>query len=197
MNKLISNFIFLLQKPKVTIITGEGRQCTKEAIFQVLNQHFKIGKDILVFETDLNDSEKFEFLAKISSLPVLVATQIGDALSDKIRKLAEILPTQGYLVFNFDDETTRGIKDGINAKTFSFGLQEKADFFASDIKINGSTNFKVNYHGNIVPIWLEGVCNREQIYSALAAIAVGTIFGLNLVEISQALKGLTPTPNQQ
>ncbi len=153
MNKLISNFIFLLQKPKVTIITGEGRQCTKEAIFQVLNQHFKIGKDILVFETDLNDSEKFEFLAKNSSLPVLVATQIGDALSDKIRKLAEILPTQGYLVFNFDDETTRGIKDGINAKTFSFGLQEKADFFASDIKINGSTNFKVNYHGNIVPIW--------------------------------------------
>ncbi len=176
----------------MTIVTGEGKQCAKEAISRVLNQHFKIGKDILLFETDLKDSEKFEFLAKNSSMPVLVATQIGDTLPDKVRKLAKILPAQGYLVFNFDDETTKGIRDEINAKTFSFGLQEKADFFASDIKINGSTNFKVNHHGNIVPIWLEGTCDKEQIYSALAAIAVGTIFGLNLVEISQALKNLTP-----
>ena len=55
---------------------------------------------------------------------------------------------------------------------------------------NGGTNFKINYQGKIVPFWLES-SSKEQIYSVLAAVAVGVVSGLNLVEISQSLKELT------
>jgi len=217
MLNLFSKLKFLLRKPKVIIITGSGRDCAAEAIFQVLNSHFKIGKEVLIFETELKDTEEFKFFAKHSSLPILVVTQIGDIPPDKnffagdrertfkIRELAKTLPIQGHLILNFDDETVREIKDETNLKELTFGLQDynspttssrsplgerapRADFWASDIKLNSGTNFKINYKGRVVPIWLEEVFGKEQIYSALAAVAVGTIFDLNLVEISQALQ---------
>jgi len=83
---LINKIKFLLKKPKVVIVTGEGRACAKEAIYQVLKQYFKIGSEILVFETNLTNSalaEKFKFLITKSSLPILVVTQVGDIPFDK------------------------------------------------------------------------------------------------------------------
>ncbi|GAI57101.1 unnamed protein product, partial [marine sediment metagenome] len=112
----------------------------------------------------------------------------------------------GFLILNFDDETAREIKTETIAHSLTFGFQEGADFQASDIKyqtsegseggkegkaifdLNTGVNFKINYKGNIVPVWLEKLFGKEQIYSALAAVGVGVIFDLNLVEISQALK---------
>ena len=73
-------------------------------------------------------------------------------------------------------------------KKYTFGFQEEADFRASDIKINGGLNFKINYKGNTVPVWLEVPFNKEHVYAALATAAAGEVLDLNLVEISEALK---------
>lgn len=217
-----SKLLFLWKRPKVVIVTGNGRACAKEAIFQVLKPYFEIGKNILLFEADLTNypaKEKFKFLIRNSSLPILVVTHIDDIPFDKnffagerkktleIRELAKNLPSQGYLVLNFDDETVREIKDYYSPSTFpkkensiahclTFGFQQRADFQATDIKLNTGTNFKINYRGNIVPVWLEKVFGKEQIYSALAAACLGTIFDLNLVEISQALKNYYSLPGK-
>ena len=53
---------------------------------------------------------------------------------------------------------------------------------------NSGLNFKLNFDGSAVPIWLHQVYGKLHIYSALAAAAVGLIFKLNLIEVSQALK---------
>jgi len=203
--------IFSWTKPKVIVVTGHGRQTAKEAIFQVLKQRFKIRKEVLLFETDLAEPgnlRKFKFLIKKSSLPVLVVTHLSDPSpernfwaserekAEKIRELARTLPVQGYLILNFDDETVREIKNETNLKEFTFGFQEEADFQATDIKLNTGVNLKVSYKGNIVPIWLEKLFGKEQIYAALSAISVGTIFDLNLVEISQALKNYQSLPGK-
>ena len=204
-------FKFLLKKPKVIIVTGEGRFCAKEAIQQVLKPHFSVGKEILVLESDLKntgDLKRYKFLINQSSLVVLVVTHAGDIpleqeffaaereKTKEILSLAKILPSSNYLVLNFDDETVREIGDLTNLKTLNFGFQERADLRASDIKINGGTNFKINYKGNIVPVWLERLFGKEQIYSALAGVALGIIFDLNLVEISQALKNYQSLPGR-
>lgn len=202
-----------LEKPKVVIVTGEGRECAKEAISQVLKQYFN-QKEVLIFENDLKNYSSGEFLIRHSSLPILVVTHLGDIppeidffagerkKADQIQKLAKILPPSSFLVLNFDDETVREIKDYDLSKEkpiahcLTFGFQEGADFRATDIHLNSGTNFKINYQGNIVPIWLEKLFGKEQIYSALAATAVGTIFDLNLVEISQALKNYRSLPGK-
>jgi len=191
---------FVLKKPKVIVVTGNGRACAKEAIFQVLSSHFRVGKEVLVFESGDKEVGKFEFFLKNSQKAVLVITHVGDIPHDKdffsgeeekvkeATHLAKTLPAQTNLILNFDDETVREINDITNLKTLTFGFSERADFKASDVKLNMGTNFKVNYKGNIVPVWLEKLFGKEQIYAGLSAAAVGTIFGLNLVEISQALK---------
>lgn len=199
----LSKLKFFWKKPKIIIITGKGRKTAKEAICQVLKQYFQIGKEILVFETDLGNStelKKFKFLLNNSPLAILVVTHIGDIPLDKefftgewektseIRKLAKIFPAQGHLILNFDDETVRKIKDETNLKELTFGFQSGADFRATDIRLNSGTNFKINYKGSIVPIWLEKSFNKERIYTALSAAVVGVILDLNLIEISQALK---------
>ena len=194
---------FILKRPKVVIVTGEGRACAAEAIRKVLRQN---KNKILIIEAEPQKVDDLEFLVKKSSLPILVVTHIGDIPVDKdffagprektkeIIKLAKILPTQGFLILNFDDETVREIKDTNPSTTpshiLTFGFQEGADFLASDIILNTGTNFKINYKGNIVPVWLEKLFGKEQIYSALAAAGVGVIFDLNLVEISQSFQSL-------
>ncbi|MBL7150078.1 MAG: hypothetical protein ISS84_00380 [Candidatus Pacebacteria bacterium] len=227
----LSKLIFYFKKPQIIIVAGRGRSCAAEAIFQVLRPHFKVGrltnspcsvssgqilgKEILIFESKIEKAENFNFLIKKSSLPILVVTYIGDIPPDKdfftgerektteIRKLARILPSQGYLILNFDDETVREIgdelrlssrfanarvKDETNLQELTFGFQEGADFRATDINLNSGTNFKINHKGNIVPIWLEKLFGKEQIYASLSAVSIGVIFDLNLVEISQLLK---------
>ena len=93
------------------------------------------------------------------------------------------------LIYNFDKEGLRKIREKApETKLLTFGFQEGADFQASDLRQDGGTNFKINYQGKIVPVWLEGSPTREEIYSVLAASAIGVLLGLNLVEISQALK---------
>ena len=69
----------------------------------------------------------------------------------------------------------------------TFGFKEGADFWATDLKQNGGTNFKVNYRGNIVPVWLKKRLEQKEIYPVLTAVAVGAAMNLNLVEISQSL----------
>lgn len=210
MFNFIQKFIFFWKKPKIIIVAGKGRILAIEAIFQVLKPHFKIGKEILIFQTEPDGTgvAKFKYLLKHSSLPILVVTHLADIPFNKdffagekeeikeIRELAKMMPTRGFLVLNFDDETVREIKDETNLQELTFGFQERADFQATDIKLNSGTNFKINYQGNIVPIWLDKLFGKEQIYSALVAAAVGTIFDLNLVEISQALKNYRSLPGR-
>ena len=64
---------------------------------------------------------------------------------------------------------------------------------ASDVKINGSINFKVSYLGSVVPFWIDGQAGittelaQIAIQKSLETIAAKLAAGQNLVEISQAL----------
>ena len=197
---LINKIKFFLSRPKVIVVSGRGRGTAREAIYHVLKGHFKIGKEILLSV----DTEDSIFHLKNSQLPILAVTHVGDYHPDKeffdgdvrdIHKAAElagVLPAHGRLILNFDDETVREIKDESIAHPLTFGFGARADIRASDVvltKISSpGTNFKINYDGNIVPVWLEMLFGKENIYAALTAAAVGEALGLNLVEISEGLK---------
>ncbi len=190
------------------MVTGQGRKTAVEAVFDVLKQYFKVGEDILIFESTDEEIKRFEFFLRKSPKASVIVTNVGDIPFDrdyfggekeKIKntlKLVETLPAQTNLILNFDDETVREIDDLTNLNTLTFGFQLGADFKASDVKFNGGTNFKVNYKGNVVPVWLEKIFGKEQIYSALCATAVATVLGLNLVETSQSLKNYHSLPGK-
>ncbi len=199
---IFKKLIFLIKRPCVILVAGKGRSCAKQAILQVLKSYPE-KRRVLIFESVLSDPkevEKFNFLLRKSRLPILVATHIGEILPDKdffagdrkealqIRKLAKVLPKQGFLILNFDDETVREIQNETVAQSLTYGFQKRADFRVRDVNLNLSgTNFKMDYQENIVPFWLKNLFGKEQIYSALTAICLGVVKNINLVEISQAL----------
>ncbi|MBI2625005.1 MAG: hypothetical protein HYW70_01580 [Candidatus Nealsonbacteria bacterium] len=202
MNK-ISNLFLLLKKPKLIIVVGRGRETAAEAIFQVLKKYFNVAKiqnrepgireilnnEILISEKIFSWSHPF----------VLVATHVGEYHPEKeffageeeevkeTKELLKNLRPNSFLVVNYDDETVRELEDLINVSSLNFGLGARAKVGASDITIAKNLNFKINYEGKIVPVWLSNTFGREQIYASLAAASLGIIFGINLVEVSEAL----------
>ena len=175
------------EKPVIIIITGRGGRLANQFISRVLKNNFKIGRDVLIFERKEGEIKKIGFPPGKQPKTILVVTGLSNI---SYRALLGKMPSGAYLVLNFDDEESRETKIDRreDIKTITFGFREGADFRAVEINQNGGTNFKINYQGSVVPFWLEKTIDREQIYAALAAVSVGTILGLNLVQMSEFLK---------
>lgn len=212
MINIFSKIKYFLTKPKVIVVTGTAQKSAAQAIIQVLQRSFRLGKEIMVFEFGSEKIKDLTFLLKNSALPIVVATHAGEYYPEKeffaaaesqvsdTAELAKILPTRAHLLLNFDDETVRAIKDKARANVLTFGFGARAGIQASDVVLTQlpalGTNFKINYQGNIVPVWLPNLFGKEYIYAALAAVAVGEVLDLNLVEISASLKSYQGLPGK-
>jgi UDP-N-acetylmuramyl pentapeptide synthase len=203
MPSLFEKIRFVVKKPRVIVIAGEGRKTALEAVYAVLGGHFKMGKEVLIYNIDSRELKDIRFFLLKSKFSVLLVSHIGEyhpekeffsgeiAKTKKIIDLVKILPLKSRLILNYDDETSRNIENQSRVRTLTFGLGFNANLRASDIMLTQSPNiginFKINFQGKTVPVWLERILGKENIYAALAAASVGEIFGLNLVEISSAL----------
>lgn len=102
------------------------------------------------------------------------------------------LEATDYLVYNTDDLVLHKMIKDIECKKIDFGFGNYANFKASDVNVNDENiTFKLSHNGNLVPIWFKDnfeTSIENKIYSVLPAICVGTILGLNIVEISENLK---------
>ncbi|MBI5420815.1 MAG: UDP-N-acetylmuramoyl-tripeptide--D-alanyl-D-alanine ligase [Parcubacteria group bacterium] len=119
-----------------------------------------------------------------------------DELYREKEKLVRALPVEGFAILNHDDETVREMREVTRAHTMSYGFGEDAqvgvigyEYLYTNYVPRGMA-FKINYDGKVVPFTLN-VFGKPQVYSVSAAIAVGLIFGMNLVKIAQALESYT------
>jgi len=139
----------------------------------------------------------------IGEIPVHVeffqsVSQVAREKSNLVRSLDK----DGWAVLNFDDERVRIMANQTRARIFSYGFSENVDLRASNFEQYTEDpnevvmSFKVDYGGNTVPIRLRNILGRQQVYAVLAAVAVGLISKINLVEITQALKDYQPLPGR-
>lgn len=167
----------------------------------------------LVLEMGADRPGDIKYLTNFVHPKVAVITALGDipvhveffsgpqAVAKEKKILASSLKEDGVAILNYDDAVVRGMKEDIKAKTLTFGLEEKADIRASnhDLTIGKETselNFKLEYKGSTVPAKLINVLGIQHLYCALAAAAVGVVFNINLVEISEAFKEFRPLPGR-
>lgn len=176
MNKLL----FFIKRPCVILVVGKERSFAAEIISKILKD-----KNVLILRSETSD-----FFLKKSKLPILVIIDSDDEKEiSNIKRLAKIIPAQGFLVLNFDKDQIRDMKNISIAQCLTYGFYKKADLQISDLNITSDgTNFKINYQDNIVPFWFKESLEKEHIYSILSGIAVGIISDINLVEISQSLR---------
>ncbi|MDP2944183.1 MAG: Mur ligase family protein [bacterium] len=161
---------------------------------------------VLILEMGVDRPGDMAYLTAIAPPNIGVVTAIsyshleyfGSLMNIKKEKqvLIENLDNKGLAILNYDNEAAREMAGASQAKVLTYGLKAGADLRAQDIVYNftkgnyelSGLNFKMNYQGSIVPVFMDNVLSETVLYAALAAAAVGLYFKMNLVEIAAALK---------
>lgn len=128
---------------------------------------------------------------------VLTGNTAKKQLTNNYEIFAKYLTEHGVVVVNIDDRFFNTIK--FRSKKITIGFDEAAEIRASDeiISLNNNEadstsvvglNFKLIYQGNVVPILLPGTLDSSHIYGALASVACGLVFQMNLTDIANNLK---------
>ena len=170
--------------------------------------------EILVLEMGADKPGDIEYLTEFAPCKVGVLTFISHAHTEFFKTLKKIaqekriiishLRQDGFAVLNFDNELAMQSVNTTKAEVITYGFKEGADLRATDINIftdeqtgwPAGLNFKVLYKGSVVPVFLPGVMAKPAISAALAGLAVGVIFGVNLVDGAQALSKLESLPGR-
>lgn len=167
--------------------------------------------EYLVLEMGADRPGDIQALTELAPCTVGVITAVGPAhleLFSSVEKVAREksiivthLKKDNFAVMNADDSLVMSCQDKVRAEIISFGFSDSATVRASDVRISSGPSddpwvdvqikglsFKLQYKGANVPVFLPSVLGQHQVYAGLAAAAVGIAFGMNLADISAALR---------
>ena len=162
--------------------------------------------EILILEMGADRPGDIEYLASFIKSKIGIITDISgshleyfktvEGVAKEKGMLVKSLDRRGLAVLNADNLYSAKMKNQVKCQVMTFGFSEEADIRSTgeDFNFDEETNkvkglsFKLNYNGTSLPVRLNNVLARHQIYAALAAAAVGVEFAMNLVEIAQALQ---------
>ncbi len=112
-------------------------------------------------------------------------------------ELIEGMKDGGTAVLNADDLRVLAMSELSKGKVITYGIDNKADVFASDIRFAsfGETSFILNTPNGAAEV-LFPLNGRHNILNALAASTVGWTFGMDTQEIAAALHTVAPPPQR-
>jgi len=161
--------------------------------------------DIAVLEVGTNHFGEVDYLAKVCQPNIGIITNIGHSHLEYLRDLAgvfrekyrmiENIESPRIAILNADDDLLRKkalIKSG---KEFflSFGIKCRCDFSASAVR---NLNEKIRFCVNKKYKFTLNTPGYYNIYNALAAIAVGRIFGIGYKDIIARLNAFDFPPGR-
>ena len=165
--------------------------------------------EVLILEMGADRPGDIRYLTSFVKSDVGVVTDVSfshieffkslEGVAKEKMSLVTGLEESALSVINTDNSSIAKLKDQVKTRLATFGFGDAADMRATDIFFNYSEekeirglSFKLNYKGTTLPVRLNNVLAKHQIYSALIAAAVGVEFGMNLVEISGLLASFSP-----
>lgn len=117
-----------------------------------------------------------------------------DNIKNAFNKYVSLLPRDGLLVTNGDDENCLDLRKSTYAKSITFAINnQKANFIARNISFdtNGFAKFDVYYNNNFYAEFKLSVPGMHNVYNALACIALCVNYGIDKYTIKTALKKFT------
>jgi UDP-N-acetylmuramoyl-tripeptide--D-alanyl-D-alanine ligase len=169
---------------------------------------------VLILEMGADKIGDIEYLVEMAPPKIGVLTAISESHLHVFKDLKGVLKEkqmivtelskEGIAILNADDENVMSLKNKITSRLITFGFID-ADVKAGELLFSGledefcetqyewecktwGTNFKVSYAGSTVPVFLPHCFGKQHAYAALAAIAVGVAYKINLVDIAESLK---------
>lgn len=159
--------------------------------------------EIAVLEMGISDFGEMDRLAKIDRPDTCVITNIGtchlENLGDRdgvLRAKTEIfhyMKKDGHIVLNGDDDKLSQIEEYEGKKPVFFGMGKNCQVYADELVDRGLRGMTCRIHLEedvfTVDIPMPGL---HMVYNALAAAAVGKIYGLTAQQIKQGIESLEP-----
>ncbi len=171
---------------------------------------------ILVLETAADRPGDIGYLTSFIKPDMVVVTAIGempvhleffperdDYISEKVQLIKNLKPG-GTAVLNYDDLTVRELRNRIptGRERIYYGLQAGAEVRLVDFKFDlpasaselgtAGISFRIACAGETASFKLPRTLGMPPLYAALAAVAVGLKFGLQLSDMAVALEKYQP-----
>ncbi len=178
--------------------------------FSLLLLTDKIYPEFLVLEFGADKPGDIKYLSNLVPIKVAVVTAVGPAHIEFFESLDHIaaekgdlvraLPDNGTAVLNADDLRVLAMAGNTKAQVVTFGTVANTNYSASNTTVRQEhdkivgLSFTVTSEDGDQMVSLPHVVGKHFVYAALAAIAVGKIYDLDVVTIVKALEEFK-TPN--
>jgi len=112
-------------------------------------------------------------------------------------KMIKAVTRSGYVVLNADDERVYSLRKIVFGKVIFFGLSKKAQVRASNIEITKDfqTKFKLYLESGSIQVELN-ILGEQAVQNALAASAVGVLFGVEIEAVKNAVQNFNLQPHR-
>ena len=165
-------------------------------VFRLRSDH-----QIAVLEMGISDFGEMHRLARIARPDTAVITNIGwchlenlktrDGILQAKTEIFDYLKENGHIVLNGDDDKLSSVGKVKGIAPIHFGLNGENDYYADEISSCGFRGISCRIHtpegefSVLIPI-----PGRHMVYNALAATAVGCLYGLTLEQIRTGIETL-------
>ncbi len=174
------------------VVTENNHMGVPKTLLQLDHTH-----EIAVIEMGTNRFGDIRWLTQIAHPTVSVLTNIGESHLEFLKtpagvfkekfELIKHMKKDGSVIINGDDKFLRKIlKKKLPQKIFSYGIKNKSDFQAAQLKIeqNQRVNFTVNRRHSFqlnTPV-------THNVYNALAAVACGRLFKMTYPQLQNRIR---------
>lgn len=170
---------------------------------------------MLVLELAADRPGDICLLSALTNPFVGVITAISAAHTERLGTLEQVakekgmlfkaIPKNGWVVGNSDDPRVKKLLETSSAQKLDYGIQNQgARVRGGEINIvpgDGTLacvgmRFKLIANGSVTPLSVSGVVGEHQLYPLLAAAAIGSLFDITTVGVSDALAHLALQPGR-
>ena len=160
--------------------------------------------EVLVLELGVDRAGDMKYFMSFIEPKVGIVTNVSHShieffktvenIAKEKKVLTDSVMSDGFAILNADDESTVSMRQSTLAQVLLFGQNENANVSFSNLIYNyddgkpAGISFKLSYEGNTIPIRLRNILAKHYVYAALAAIATGVTFKMNLFDIAKALE---------
>lgn len=169
--------------------------------------------ELLILEYGIDRPGDMRYLLQIARPQTGIVTSLGripvhvefftgpEQLVREKSRMVNQLPATGFALLNADDPECLLLRDETRARAITFGSAPEAEMRFTNFKSfiekgEAVVQFKLTYGGSVVPVRLRGALGVAHAYAASAAAAAGLVFGMNLVQVAEALAEYRPLPGR-
>lgn len=115
-----------------------------------------------------------------------------EGVKASFRQFAALVPENGHIVANLDDQNTMDALAPLGRPLMTFGLTDRAEVYAANIERRGAqTDFDIMHKGELFTHVCLRVPGLHNVKNALAATAAAICLGISPAAVSYGLAGFT------